>query len=202
MLRRGVRLAPGRIGSSNHLQFVSRANKEMVRRADNMNAAHFGQWMAGFTAEGPMFWTLIALLFCLVYMRSAQANSERQAKMEAENARRQEQTYQAMVQHYRQVASEQQMRIDSAGTRAQPPPAPANSGGAMELFQLLAETNAQRFSKLEVRLDALTKELETTRRELAEETAMTAQLLGVLSDTQHKVNNLSNALQASVEKSG
>lgn len=156
--------------------------------------------MAGFTAEGPMFWTLIALLFCLVYMRSAQASTERQAKMEAESARRQEQTYQAMVQHYRQVASEQQMRMDSGGHHGAPAPPAASTGGALELFQLISETSSQKFSKLEVRMESLTKELESTRRELAEETAMTAQLLGVLSDMQHKVNNLSNALHAVLDK--
>lgn len=160
------------------------------------------QWMAGFTAEGPMFWTLIALLLCLVYMRSTQAVAERQAKLEAENARRQEQTYQAMVQHYRQVVSEQQMRMDAAGNQPQGRPAPpaAGTGGALELFQLLAESSSQKISKLEVRVDALTKELEAVKREAAESTAMTAQLLGIVSDMQHKINNLGNAMQAVLEK--
>lgn len=162
-----------------------------------MQAQPVWQWFAGFTAEGPMFWTLIALLLCLVYMRSAQAVIERQAKLEAESARRQEQTYQAMVQHYRQVVSEQQLRMDSAGHHA--PPA-AGTGGALELFQLLAESSSQKISKLEVRVDALTKELESARREAAEATAMTAQLLGVASDMQHKINNLSNAMQLVLEK--
>ncbi|NBV23273.1 MAG: hypothetical protein EBS05_15300, partial [Proteobacteria bacterium] len=65
-----------------------------------------------------MFWALIVLLGCLVYMRGNQRVIERQAKMEAESARRQEQTYQAMVQHYRQVAMEQQTRMDSHGPRS------------------------------------------------------------------------------------
>jgi hypothetical protein len=80
-------------------------------------------WASGFTAEGPMFWTLLVLLACLVYLRSTQIVAERQAKLEAENARRQEQTYQAMVQHYRQVVNEQQARMETAGQR--PPAAPA-----------------------------------------------------------------------------
>lgn len=162
------------------------------------------QWMAGFTAEGPMFWTLVVLLGCLVYMRKGQAVTEQRAKMEAENARRQEQTYQAMVQHYRQVVSEQQMRMDATGHHAVPaphaPPAAAGTGGTLELFQLLAESSTQKISKLEVRLDALTKELESAKRESAEATAMTAQLLGVVSDMQHKMNNLGNAMQIVLEK--
>lgn len=160
------------------------------------------QWMAGFTAEGPMFWTLIALLFCLVYMRNGQAVVERQAKLEAENARRQEQTYQAMVQHYRQVVSEQQMRMDAVGHQqhAHPAPSAAGTGGALELFQLLAESSSQKISKLEVRMDALTKALESAQRDVAEATVMNAQLLGVVSDMQHKMNNLGNAMQAVLAK--
>lgn len=167
-----------------------------------MQAQPMWQWMAGFTAEGPMFWTLIALLFCLVYMRNAQAVTERQAKLEAENARRQEQTYQAMVQHYRQVVNEQQMRMDAVGhpPPAQPAPSVAGAGGALELFQLLAESSTQKISKLEVRVDALTKALESAQREAAEATAMNAQLLGVVSDMQHKLNNLDHAMQAVLEK--
>lgn len=167
-----------------------------------MQAQPMWQWMTGFTAEGPMFWTLIALLFCLVYMRNAQAVTERQAKLEAESARRQEQTYQAMVQHYRQVVSEQQMRMDAVGhqPRAQPAPPVAGTGGALELFQLLAESSSQKISKLEVRVDALTKELESARHETTEATAMNAQLLGVVSDMQHKLNNLGNAMQAVLAK--
>ena len=126
-------------------------------------------------------------------------SSEQRAKLEAENARRQEQTYQAMVQHYRQVVSEQQMRMDATGCRAPPAPA-AGTGGALELFQLLAESSNQKISRLEVRLEALTKELESVKRESAEATAMTAQLLGVLSDMQHKMNNLSNAMQIVLAK--
>ncbi|PAW88822.1 MAG: hypothetical protein B9S33_04105 [Pedosphaera sp. Tous-C6FEB] len=83
------------------------------------------QWAEGFTAEGPMFWALIVLVLCLVYMRSNAVVAERQAKLEAENARRQEQTYQAMVQHYRQVVTDQQSRMDvvgqQSGTRMSPP---------------------------------------------------------------------------------
>lgn len=160
------------------------------------------QWMTGFTAEGPMFWTLIALLLCLVYMRNAQTVTERQVKLEAENSRRQEQTYQAMVQHYRQVVNEQQMRMDAVGHQqpAQPAAPVAGTGGALELFQLLAESSSQKISKLEVRMDALTKALESAQREAAEATAMNAQLLGVVSDMQHKINNLSNAMQAVLEK--
>ena len=159
------------------------------------------QWMAGFTAEGPMFWTLVVLLGCLVYMRKGQAVTEQRAKLEAENARRQEQTYQAMVQHYRQVVSEQQMRMDATGHQAPPaPPAAASTGGTLELFQLLAESSTQKISKLEVRLDTLAKEIESAKRESAEATAMTAQLLGVVSDMQHKMNNLGNAMQIVLEK--
>ncbi|MEQ2006863.1 MAG: hypothetical protein ABMA26_08695 [Limisphaerales bacterium] len=160
------------------------------------------QWMAGFTAEGPMFWTLVVLLGCLVYMRKGQAVTEQRAKLEAENARRQEQTYQAMVQHYRQVVSEQQMRMDATSHHAQPaPPASAaGTGGTLELFQLLAESSTQKISRLEVRLDTLTKEIEAAKRESAEATAMTAQLLGVVSDMQHKMNNISNAMQIVLEK--
>ena len=157
------------------------------------------QWLTGFTAEGPMFWSLIALLGCLVYMRKGQAIIEQRAKMEAENSRRQEQTYQAMVQHYRQVVNEQQMRMDSGGRHSQPAPA-AGSGGALELFQLLAESSSQKITRMEVRVDTLTRELESTQRELAESTAMSAQLLGVVSDMQHKLNNLSNAMQLVLEK--
>ena len=159
--------------------------------------------MAGFTAEGPMFWTLVVLLGCLAYMRGTHRVTEQQAKLEAESARRQEQTYQAMVQHYRQVVNEQQMRMDAAGHHPQhapsAPPA-ASTGGALELFQLLADSSSQKISKLEVHLDALTKELESARQEMAESTAMTAQLLGVVSDMQHKVNNLNHAVQNIVEK--
>lgn len=72
-----------------------------------------------------MFWALIVLVLCLVYMRSNAVVAERQAKLEAENARRQEQTYQAMVQHYRQVVTDQQSRMDvvgqQSGTRMSPP---------------------------------------------------------------------------------
>lgn len=167
-----------------------------------MQAQPMWQWLAGFTAEGPMFWTLIALLFCLVYMRNAQTVTERQAKLEAENARRQEQTYQAMVQHYRQVVNEQQMRMDAVGHQqaAHPAPPAAGAGGALELFQLLAESSSQKISKLEVRVDTLTKALESVQREAAEATAMNAQLLGVFSDMQHKLNNLGNAMQAVLKK--
>ena len=149
-----------------------------------------------------MFWTLIALLGCLVHMRKGNAVTEQQAKMEAENGRRQEQTYQAMVQHYRQVVSEQQMRMDALGHHAHPaPPAAATAtGGALELFHLLAESSSQKISRLELRMDALTKELESAKRELTESTAMTAHLLDVVSDMQHKINNLSNAMQAVLEK--
>jgi uncharacterized protein involved in exopolysaccharide biosynthesis len=152
-------------------------------------------WASGFTAEGPMFWTLLVLLACLVYLRSTQIVAERQAKLEAENARRQEQTYQAMVQHYRQVVNEQQARMETAGQR--PPAAPAASGasGTLELFQLLAESSAQKSARLEARVDALAQELEALRRELAEATAMNAQLLGVVSEMQHRINNLSHAVQ-------
>ncbi|MBI5799810.1 MAG: hypothetical protein HZA92_03655 [Verrucomicrobia bacterium] len=155
---------------------------------------------SGFTAEGPMFWTLIVLLGCLVYMRTGQRFMERQAKVEAENARRQEQTYQAMVQHYRQVANEQQMRMDSGGLHGHHAPPAASSGGALELFQLLSESSLQKFSKLDVRVESLAKELAATRRELEESTVMATQLLGVISDMQHKMNNLSNAMHAVLEK--
>ena len=158
------------------------------------------QWVSGFTAEGPMFWTLIALLLCLVFMRNAQIAAARQAKMEAESARRQEQSYQAMVQHYRQVASEQQMRMDSGGHRSAPAAPAAGMGGALELFQLMAESSSQKISKLEARVDVLAKQSESAQRELVEATAMTAQLLGVVSDMQHKVNNLSNAMHAVLDK--
>ena len=147
-----------------------------------------------------MFWTLIVLLGCLVYMRTGQRFMERQAKVEAENARRQEQTYQAMVQHYRQVANEQQMRMDSGGHQGHRAPPVASAGGALELFQLLSESSSQKFSKLEVRVESLAKELAAARRELEESTVMATQLLGVISDMQHKMNNLSNAMHAVLEK--
>jgi phage shock protein A len=44
-------------------------------------------------------------------------------------------------------------------------------------------------------VDALAQELEALRRELAEATAMNAQLLGVVSEMQHRINNLSHAVQ-------
>ena len=153
-----------------------------------------GHWAEGFTAEGPMFWTLIALVLCLVYVRSNSAVVERQAKLEAENARRQEQTYQAMVQHYRQVANEQQSRIDAAVQPGGSRNAGGGSGGVLELFQLLADNSAQKNTRLEARLDALSKELAETRRELADSSSTTGALLGNLSDMQHQLNNLNHAV--------
>jgi phage shock protein A len=140
-----------------------------------------------------MFWALIVLLGCLVYMRGNQRVIERQAKMEAESARRQEQTYQAMVQHYRQVAMEQQTRMDSHGPRS-------NGGSGAEVAQLLAENTMQRMSRLEARLEGITKELEQCRREVegCEGTATT--LFTSVSDMHHKMNNISNAVQMLLEK--
>lgn len=157
-------------------------------------------WISGFTAEGPMFWTLLVLLACLVYLRSTQTVAERQAKLEAENARRQEQTYQAMVQHYRQVVNEQQARMETAAQHPPATPAAGSASGTLELFQLLAESSAQKTSRLEARVDALAKELEAARKEQAEATVMNAQLLGVMSEMQHQLNNLNHAVQGMGEK--
>ena len=68
------------------------------------------------------------------------------------------------------------------------------------MFQLLAESSSQKISKLEARVDVLAKQSEAAQRELTEATAMTAQLLGVISDMQHTINNLSNAMQAVLDK--
>ena len=139
-----------------------------------------------------MFWTLIVLLGCLVYMRGNQRVIERQAKMEAESARRQEQTYQAMVQHYRQVAMEQQTRMDSHN--------PRGNGGGAEVAQLLAENTMQRMSRLEARPEGLAKELEQCRREVVECEGTTTTLFSSVSDLHHKMNNISNAMQIVLER--
>ncbi len=147
---------------------------------------------AGFIAEGPMFWTLIVLLGCLVYMRSAQQFLERQAKAEAENTRRQEQTYQTMIQHYRQVAMEHQTRLDQPG---QPGQRAGSSGSAVEAVQLLVESNMSRSARLEARVEAMTKELEKLRREVEECEGTTSTLFSSVSDLHHKFNGLSHAVQ-------
>ncbi|MEN9573086.1 MAG: hypothetical protein RL514_941 [Verrucomicrobiota bacterium] len=147
------------------------------------------QWVSGFTAEGPMFWTLIALLLCLVFMRNAQIAAARQSKMEAESARRQEQTYQAMVQHYRQVAMEQHQRSDHSH------PGQRGSGSSLEAVQLLVESNMARSARLEARAEALTKELEELRRMVAGCEGMTSALFSSVSDLHHKFNGLNHAVQ-------
>lgn len=147
---------------------------------------------AGFIAEGPMFWTLIALLGCLVYMRSAHQFAERQAKHELENARRQEQTYQTMVQHYRQVAMEQQARLDQHGQAGH---RPAGGGGSMEAVQLLVEGSMTRAARLEARVESLAKEMEQLRREVAECEGTTSTLFSSVSDLHHKFNGLNHAVQ-------
>ena len=145
--------------------------------------------MSGFTAEGPMFWTLIALFLCLIFMRNAHVTAARQAKMEAESARRQEQTYQAMVQHYRQVAMEQQQRSDHSH------PGQRGSGSSLEAVQLLVESNMSRSARLEARVEALTKELEQLRREVAGCEGTTSTLFNSVSDLHHKFNGLNHAVQ-------
>jgi phage shock protein A len=147
--------------------------------------------LSGFTVEGPMFWTLIVLIGCLVYMHSSQRSMERQAKMEAENGRRQEQTYQAMVQHYRQVVLEQQSRMDSPGHRS--------GSGGVEAVQLLVESNMQRSARLEARVETLAKELEQLRRTVAECEGTSATLFSSVSDLHHKMNDLNHAVMGLVD---
>jgi uncharacterized protein YoxC len=146
--------------------------------------------LTGLNAADPIFWTVIVLLACLVYLRGTQQMMTRQMKLEAESSRRQEQTYQAMVQHYRQTAFEMQSRMDGGGTRA--------AGGASELTHLFAES-LQRTARLETRLDALTRELDAVRRETADQAATNNTLIGSLSDLHHKVNGLNHAVQGMVE---
>lgn len=141
-----------------------------------------------------MFWALVMLALCLVYVRSNAKVAERQAKLEAENARRQEQTYQAMVQHYRQVVTDQQSRMDTAGQMAGLRAAPPAAGGVLELFQLIADGNSQKITRLEAKNDSLIQELAEAKRELAEQSSTTGMLLANLSDMQHQINNLNHAL--------
>lgn len=153
---------------------------------------------AGFIAEGPMFWTLIVLLGGLVYVRSAQQFAERQARQEAENARRHEQTYQTMIQHYRQVAMEQQSRLDHQNQPGHRVGA-AGGGSAVEALQMLVESNMARSARLEARVEALTKELESLRREVAECEGTTSTLFSSVSDLHHKYNGLNHAVQGLAE---
>lgn len=142
-----------------------------------------------------MFWTLIVLLGCLVYMHSTQRFMERQAKMEAENGRRQEQTYQAMVQHYRQVVLEQQSRMDSPGHRS----GSGSGGGGVEAVQLLVESNMQRSARLEARVETMSKELEQLRRTIAECEGTSSTLFSSVSDLHHKMNNLNHSVMSLVD---
>lgn len=151
--------------------------------------------LSGFTVEGPMFWTLIVLIGCLVYMHSSQRSMERQAKMEAENGRRQEQTYQAMVQHYRQVVLEQQARMDLPGHRS----GSGSGGGGVEAVQLLVESNMQRSARLEARVETLAKELDQLRRTLAECEGTSSTLFSSVSDLHHKMNNLNHSVMSLVD---
>ncbi len=151
--------------------------------------------MSGFTAEGPMFWTLIALFLCLIFMRNAHVTAARQAKMEAESARRQEQTYQAMVQHYRQVVLEQQARMDSPGHRS----GSGGGGGGVEAVQLLVESNMQRSARLEARVETLSKELEQLRRTVAGCEGTNSALFSSVSDLHHKMNDLNHAVMGLVD---
>lgn len=151
--------------------------------------------LSGFTVEGPMFWTLIVLIGCLVYMHSTQRSMERQAKMEAENGRRQEQTYQAMVQHYRQVVLEQQARMDSPGHRS----GSGSASGGVEAVQLLVESNMQRSARLEARVETLAKELDQLRRTLAECEGTSSTLFSSVSDLHHKMNNLNHSVMSLVD---
>ena len=137
-----------------------------------------------------MFWTLIALLGCLVYMRGTQRVTERQFRLEAENSRRQEQTYQAMVQHYSQAVFEMQARMDG----------PAHRGGvAGETVQLMLDSSSQRTARLEAKLEMLERELDKLRRAVAEGEGMNGTLLASISDLHHKFNNLNHAVSALVE---
>ena len=142
-----------------------------------------------------MFWTLIVLIGCLVYMHSTQRSMERQAKMEAENGRRQEQTYQAMVQHYRQVVLEQQARMDSPGHRS----GSGSASGGVEAVQLLVESNMQRSARLEARVETLAKELDQLRRTLAECEGTSSTLFSSVSDLHHKMNNLNHSVMSLVD---
>jgi|GEM_PF-1814157 hypothetical protein len=151
------------------------------------------KWVEGFSTEGPMFWALIVLVLCLVYVRSNAAVAERQAKLEAENARRQEQTYQAMVQHYRQVVTDQQSRMDVAGQQSGARMSPPAAGGVLELFQLIADSSAQKITRLEAKSELLAKELAEAKRDLADQSSTTGVLLANLSDMQHQINNLNHA---------
>jgi uncharacterized membrane-anchored protein YhcB (DUF1043 family) len=153
--------------------------------------AAISESLAGLSAADPIFWTVIVLLACLVYLRGTHQVMTRQMKMEAESSRRQEQTYQAMVQHYRQTAFEMQSRMEGGGGRA-------TGGGSPELTHLFAE-NLQRTARLETRLDTLARELETLRRDVADQAATNATLIGSLSDLHHKVNGLNHAVQGMVE---
>lgn len=141
-----------------------------------------------------MFWALIVLVLCLVYVRSNAVVAERQAKLEAENARRQEQTYQAMVQHYRQVVTDQQSRMDIVGHQPGPRTSSPAAGGVLELFHLIADSSAQKITRLEAKTEGLTKELAEAKRELADQSSTTGMLLANLSDMQHQINNLNHAL--------
>ncbi|MFA6546317.1 MAG: hypothetical protein WCS99_18005 [Limisphaerales bacterium] len=152
---------------------------------------------SGGSVEGPMFWALVVLLGCLVYMRGTQRVTERQMKLEAESSRRQEQTYQAMVQHYRQVVMEQQSRMDTNGQRGG---GGGGGGSGVEAVQMLVENNMHREARLEARVEGLAKELEQLRREVAECEGTTTTLFGSVSDLHHKMNGLNHAVGALVDK--
>jgi DNA repair exonuclease SbcCD ATPase subunit len=145
----------------------------------------------GFSGEGPLFWILVVTVGVMLYLRATHRVTERQLKLEAENARRQEQTYQAMVQHYRQVAMEQQTRPEAASAR---------SGPGQEVTYLLVENSLQRVARVEARLDALAKELEELKKQLAECDGTTNTLFSSVSDLHHKLNNLNHAVGSLVER--
>lgn len=134
---------------------------------------------------------LVAVAGSFIYIRCTQQVSERQLRLEAENARRQEQTYQAMVQHYRQAVIEMQSRMDA--------PAARGGGGSVEAVQVLVEGNIHRMARMEARLEILNTELQQMRRNLSECEATNQTLFSSVSDLHHKFNNLNHAVGDLVE---
>jgi biopolymer transport protein ExbB/TolQ len=133
---------------------------------------------------------LVAVAGSFIYIRCTQQVSERQLRLEAENARRQEQTYQVMVQHYRQAVLEMQSRMDAPMARG---------GGSVEAVQLLVEGNIHRMARMEARLEILNTELQQLRRSLSECEATNQTLFSSVSDLHHKFNNLNHAVGDLVE---
>jgi len=70
---------------------------------------------------------------------------------------------------------------------------PPAAGGVLELFQLIADSSAQKITRLEAKSELLAKELAEAKRDLADQSSTTGVLLANLSDMQHQINNLNHA---------